>query len=146
MTFYTLGTSDRSLSEFIELLRYYGIELVVDIRRFPTSKFAHFKRENLEKFLKKENIDYFYLGEELGGYRSGGYENYVKTEEFKKGLQKLIDLAHHKRTAIFCAERFAFRCHRRFVGFALRESGYEVIHIIEKDKTWIPREHGDLKG
>lgn len=139
MTIYTIGTSNRTISEFIELLKYYQIELLIDIRRFPTSKFEHFKKENLENFLGKENIRYFYLGKELGGYRSAGYENYTKTKEFKRGLDRLIDLAENNRMAICCSERFAFKCHRRFVGFALKKLGYEVIHIIDKDKTWIPK-------
>ena len=73
MKIYTLGTSNRPLNEFLEILRKYQIETVVDVRHFPTSKlFPHFKKENLEKFLKESGIEYYHL-EKLGGYRKGGY-------------------------------------------------------------------------
>ena len=139
MTIYTIGTSNRSISEFIDLLRYYKIDLLIDVRRFPTSKFEHFKKDKLEKSLKESGIDYFYLGKELGGYREGGYENYLKTEEFREGLNKLIKLIEDRKASLCCSERFAFRCHRRFIGSALKELGYKVIHIIEKDRLWIPK-------
>ena len=51
MEVYTLGTSNRGIDEFISILKAYGIELVVDVRRFPTSKFEHFKKENIERRL-----------------------------------------------------------------------------------------------
>ncbi|MCM8792562.1 MAG: DUF488 domain-containing protein [Candidatus Omnitrophica bacterium] len=137
---YTIGTSNRLPLEFVELLKHYKIQVLVDIRRFPTSKFEHFKKENVSRFLKENGIDYLYLGKELGGYRTEGYENYMKTESFRQGLEKLKDLAKDKTMAIFCSERFAFRCHRRFVGFALMASGYKIIHIIDKDKVWIPKD------
>ncbi|MEM2691803.1 MAG: DUF488 domain-containing protein, partial [Candidatus Bathyarchaeia archaeon] len=36
---------------FLELLREHGIQVLVDIRSFPTSKIEHFKREQMEKWL-----------------------------------------------------------------------------------------------
>lgn len=69
---YTLGTNRRTEEDFIEILNAYGIERLIDVRRFPTSKFPHFKKETLERFLKDNGIEYFFLGEELGGYRKGG--------------------------------------------------------------------------
>ena len=50
---YSIGTSNRSLDEFISLLRNYGIETVVDVRSFPTSRFEHFKRDTLERVLQE---------------------------------------------------------------------------------------------
>ncbi len=128
---YTIGTSNRTISEFIGILRHYKIKVLIDVRRFPTSRFEHFKRENLEDLLKKANIDYLYLGKELGGYRARGYENYIKTEEFKKGLEFLKDLAKKKICAIMCSERFPWRCHRRFITLELRSYDWEVINIID---------------
>jgi uncharacterized protein (DUF488 family) len=133
---YTLGTSTRSLREFFLLLRFYQISQVVDVRRFPQSKnFPHFNKKNLEKFFKKKKIKYFHL-EKLGGYQKGGYLAYTKTREFKKALLYLIDLAKNKRTALFCAERFPWRCHRRFIAQALKKKSFKVLHILEKGKVW----------
>jgi uncharacterized protein (DUF488 family) len=115
MEIYTLGTSNRNLKDFLEILKEYKIEAMIDVRHWPTSKlFPHFKKESLEKFLKENNIDYFHI-EKLGGYREGGYENYMKSEEFKEGLKKLIKIAKNKRTAIVCAKKFPWKCHRAFI-------------------------------
>ena len=54
---YTLGTSTRSPNEFIELLTSRGVEVVVDVRRFPASRFEHFRREELAGYLSEAGID-----------------------------------------------------------------------------------------
>jgi uncharacterized protein (DUF488 family) len=134
-----LGTSNRSLKEFLEILKEYKIETVVDVRHFPTSRlFPHFKKEILEKFLKEKKIDYYHL-EKLGGYREGGYENYMKTKDFREGLEKLAEIAKIKRTAIICAERFPWKCHRVFISQELEKRNFKIIHIIEKEKIWEPK-------
>ena len=135
---YTIGHSSRSLKELVELLKRYGIDLVVDVRRFPTSsKYPDFKREKLSKVLKEEGIQYFWLGELLGGYREGGYEAYMKTEGYRKGLEKLLEtIGGFKRPAIMCSEKLWFRCHRRFISDSLVKLGFEVIHIIDSEHTY----------
>jgi uncharacterized protein (DUF488 family) len=139
MEIYTLGTSNRSLEEFLEILKEYKIEAIVDVRHWPASKlFPHFKKENLEKFLKENGISYFHI-EKLGGYREGGYENYMEGKEFKEGLEELIKIAENKRTAIVCAEKFPWKCHRVFISQELERKNFKVIHIIEKGRIWEPK-------
>lgn len=133
---YTLGTSNREEEEFIELLKFYNIKAIIDVRRFPTSKWEHFKKEKLKVLLKKESIHYFYLGRELGGYRKEGYESYTQTVSFKKGIEKLEKIATRINSALMCAEKLPWRCHRRFIGKALQEKGWKVTHVIEKQKIW----------
>ncbi|MDW8102729.1 MAG: MFS transporter [Anaerolineae bacterium] len=129
---YTVGHSNRSLEEFIALLRSEKIKVVADVRRFPYSRLnPQFNRENLEKALKGAGIEYVWLGNELGGYRAGGYEEHTKSEEFQSGLEKLEFLAFHKRTALMCAEKQWFRCHRRFIADELIRRGWEVLHLVE---------------
>ena len=94
MKIYTIGHSNRPLDEFIAILTKYKIEAVADIRRFPTSKrFPWYKRENLEIVLKKNGIKYFWLGDLLGGYRKGGYAQYMITEDYKKGIEEIIRIS-----------------------------------------------------
>jgi len=139
MEIYTLGTSNRTLEEFLEILKEYKIEAIIDVRHWPTSKlFPHFKKENLERFLKENGIDYFHI-EKLGGYREGGYENYMKSEDFKEGLEELIKIAENKKTAIICAEKFPWKCHRSFISQELEKKKFKIIHIIEKDRIWEPK-------
>ena len=132
MIIYTIGHGDRNIEEFIKILKFYNIELVIDVRRFPKSKkFPWFSKDELSKRLLKENIDYIWLGEELGGYRKEGYENYIKSEEFKKGINKIEELSN-KKLVIMCSEKLWFKCHRRFIANILTEKGYEVIHIFNE--------------
>lgn len=131
MEIFTLGTSTRELREFFEILKYYEIELVIDIRRWPVSKkFPHFNKEYLAGVLKNEGIEYLHL-EDLGGFRKEGYEEYMKSQAFLKALLRVIEEAKRKRVCLICAERFPWRCHRRFIGRALKERGFSVKHILE---------------
>lgn len=139
MSLFTLGTSNRKIEEFLEILNFYNIEKVIDIRRWPTSRlFLHFQKENLKKILEERKIEYYHL-EKLGGFREGGYQNYTKTNEFKNALKELIEIAKGKNTVIICAERFPWKCHRIFIAKELEKLGYEILHIIEKDKIWDPK-------
>ena len=136
---YTLGTSTRTREEFIELLSNHDIEVVVDVRRFRSSRFEHFRKENLKTLLLGAGTDYIDMGEELGGYRRGGYNHFTTTFQFQAGLGKLEEIARKIRTTIICAEKFPWRCHRRFIALELEKRGWRVSHIIEKGKEWAPR-------
>jgi len=135
---YTLGTSTRSPDEFLELLKSHGVKVVVDVRRFPTSRFEHFHRERLAGLLQEAGISYIYMGQELGGYRRGGYRLFTTTTEFQEGVRNLARVARQQTTAIVCAERFPWRCHRRFISFELEKRGWEVTHIIDRGRDWLP--------
>lgn len=143
-TIYTLGTSKRSNQEFLEILSAYGIRCVVDVRRSPTSRFAHFKKENLIEELEKAGYLYEYFGNMLGGFRDGGYTNYMETETFQNALSQVERLAERESAVILCAEKLPWRCHRRFIGAALEKQGWDVIHVLDQDKTWQPEEQLDL--
>ncbi|NCO83172.1 MAG: hypothetical protein COZ31_01205 [Nitrospirae bacterium CG_4_10_14_3_um_filter_44_29] len=136
---YTLGTGRRSEEDFIEILFDYDVKTLVDVRSFPKSKMPVFTGENLENLLKKEGVNYIFLGKELGGFRKGGYEAYTTTEEFRKGVDVLEDIASKGASVIVCAERFPWKCHRRWIARELHRRGWQVEHIIDKGKVWIPK-------
>lgn len=137
---YTLGTSTRSLSEFTHILKHHSIKQIVDVRSFPqSSRYPHFNQENLRSAVKKENISYVYLGKELGGYRKGGYEAHMQTPPYQEGLRNLVKLGKSNQTALICAERFPWKCHRRFISQDLEARGFKVIHILEKEGIWTPK-------
>ena len=127
---FTLGTSNRTWTEFVHLLRSKAIEMVTDVRSFPASKFPHFRREILSQSLGEAELGYFYLGKELGGYRRGGYEAYTQTLVYLVGIELLERMASRCRCAVLCAERLPWRCHRRFIGQSMQERGWKVLHII----------------
>jgi uncharacterized protein (DUF488 family) len=136
---YTLGTDRRTEEDFIEILLAYNIQTLIDVRRFPKGKIPIFRRENLEALLSQEGLEYYFLGTELGGFRKGGYIAYTLTDDFRKGIDLLESLAVKKKSVIICAERFPWKCHRKWIARELRKRGWEIEHIIDKGKVWIPK-------
>ena len=135
MEIWDIGHSTRAEDEFIALLKKHGIEAVADVRRSPSSKkFPHFSRDNLEKSLEKSSIEHLWLGEELGGFRKGGYEQWMRTQEFASGISELISTATRKRTVFMCAEADYSRCHRKHIIDHLEHKGWTVHHISSKAK------------
>jgi len=135
MRIWTIGHSTRTIDEFLALLRENDIELLADIRRFPTSRWPQFKQPALRERLAAAGIEYVHLAA-LGGYRSGGYVAFSQTPEFATGIESLLVLAAKKRTAIMCAEAVFFRCHRRYVADALVRRGVDVEHIMGRGKLY----------
>jgi uncharacterized protein (DUF488 family) len=146
---WTIGHSTRSLEEFLDLLRSQKIQAVADVRRFPGSrKHPQFNAESLKVSLQENGIEYFWF-EELGGRRRPqpqsrntvwrnqsfrAYADYMETEEFQHGLERLLDLVRARRTAIMCSEAVWWRCHRALVSDALKVTGTRVLHILEQGK------------
>ena len=132
---WTAGHSNRSIENFFTLIEEHKIEVLIDIRSFPTSKIKHFKEEEMKRWLPEHEIEYVWLGKELGGYRRGGYEAHMKTELFREGVEKRLELARQKRVCIMCMERNPKCCHRRFLTAYLERKRVEVIHILEKGQV-----------
>jgi len=149
---FTIGHSTRSIKEFLEILKHYHIAELVDIRTIPKSRHnPQFNGDELAEVLRNHHIDYRHQSN-LGGLRHAnknsinmawknasfrGYADYMQTEEFKKGIQQLIETAHHKIVAIMCAEAVPWRCHRSLVGDALivRNIDVEDIYSITSVKS-----------
>lgn len=138
---WTIGTSNRSIEAFLYLLKLHEIEVIADVRRFPKSKLEHFNGEKLKISLSNEGIEYIHVAE-LGGYRKGGYKEYIKSKEFEKGIVFIENLASKRRIAIMCAEKLFFRCHRRYIADALKRRGNEISHIIDAKRSY---EHKTLE-
>jgi uncharacterized protein (DUF488 family) len=145
MKIYTIGHSTRTLEEFIDILKHYKIELVIDVRRFPSSKkFPWFNKENLEQELSKNQIDYIHFPE-LGGYRKEGYLAFTQTEEFSAATKKLLELINNRTAAIVCAERIPWRCHRKHIANKLTKLKNQVVHILDKENVYEHKLSEDLK-
>ena len=151
MKIWTIGHSTRTIDEFISLLQANQIRLLVDVRSLPGSKrYPQFNKEALADSLGKTGIRYDHFPE-LGGRRKAkpeskntawrnasfrGYADYMETEEFRKGFERLLDLAGGAgSTAIMCAEAVWWRCHRSLISDYLKTRGIEVLHIMDAKKT-----------
>jgi len=150
LTVYTIGHGSRSWEEFLVMLTDLGIGCLVDVRRSPGSRrYSHFSRESLEQALPAAGIRYIGEGDRLGGRRRArrgsphtaintegfrAYADHMETEVFKRGIESLLALARTSTTAVMCAERLPWRCHRFFLSDFLLLSGVRVIHLIEVGK------------
>jgi uncharacterized protein (DUF488 family) len=138
---FTIGHSNHSADEFASLLKGYGIEILVDTRSRPYSRYApHFNARDIEATLSGDGIGYLFLGMELGGrpeeeefYDVEGRVDYTlieKSQPFLDGIHRLEKEIQIHRVALLCSEEDPSRCHRRLlVGRALSERGIAVQHI-----------------
>jgi uncharacterized protein (DUF488 family) len=132
---YTVGHSTRTLDELVDLLKEHGITQLVDVRHYPRSRRnPQFNQEALAAALPNRGIAYVWMGDTLGGFRKGGYSEYMTTPEFAAGLEQLERLVVRAPTAIMCAEIVWFRCHRRFIAREMAARGYRVTHLISIGK------------
>lgn len=151
-TVWTVGHSNRSLGEFLGLLAGNGIEVVADVRRYAGSrKHPQFNPEALGHSLAQEGVTYVPLPE-LGGRRTPrpdsrntlwkdesfrGYADYMGTEAFHAGIERLLGMIPQRRTAIMCAEALWWRCHRSLIADYLKADGVCVRHILSARKNEI---------
>jgi uncharacterized protein (DUF488 family) len=149
MLIYTIGYGNRAIGDFIELLRRYGIDCLVDTRSLPYSRFRpDFRKKALQEHLEKAGIRYVYLGDALGGKRVDPdcYVNgelqlpllYSK-ETFRTAMEQVENLVREGgHPVLMCAELRPADCHRTWMLTPpLEEHGFEVLHITE---------HGELKN
>ena len=152
-TIFTVGHSTHPIERFLGVLAAFRLEQLADVRTVPRSRRnPQFNADALRASLRTAGIVYVPLGE-LGGLRKPrrdspnlgwrnesfrGYADYMQTQEFEQGLERLVDLAGERRTAIMCAEAVPWRCHRSLVADALAVRGIGVVEILTETSY---REH-----
>lgn len=144
-TIFTIGHSTRTLDELIEALQAHQIQTLVDIRAFPMSRrLPYFNHDSLAQTLPASGVHYV-SEKRLGGRRRKlrddspntalrnesfrNYADYMLTGEFREAIHDLVSRTGHGNTAIMCAERVYFRCHRMLVSDWLTAHGHTVLHI-----------------
>lgn len=139
---FTIGYGNYSIDLFIGFLQQVGIDTIVDVRSSPYSQYnPYYNRDNLEKYLGKNQIGYSFMGDLIGGRYSNpsllfpdGRVNYQKvqnTELFQEGINQLLSiLASGKKIALMCSEKEPERCHRfALISRVLQSKGVKVFHI-----------------
>jgi uncharacterized protein (DUF488 family) len=138
---FSIGHSNHGLEKFLGLLRQHRIEVLVDARSHPYSKFApHFDTPSLKEAVTTAGIKYLFMGKELGG-RPNGDEFYDKERHvlywrvaeaplFLAGIERLENTIANYRVALMCSEENPSACHRRLlVGRVLATRGVQLDHI-----------------
>ena len=98
----TIGHSNHESDVFVALLRKHGVDVVVDVRSAPYSRYLpHFNKDHLQEALRAAGIDYAFRGQELGGqpadracYDADGrimYDTLAATAAFSKGIGFVLD-------------------------------------------------------
>lgn len=144
MTIYTIGHSTRSAEELLALLGDGGVQLLADVRAYPSSRrHPQFNRAALEDWLGPAGVGYRHMPA-LGGRRAPvpgspnggwtdrafqGYADHMRTPGFQAALAELEAAAQEQPTAIMCAEAVWWRCHRRLIADALVARGWRVEHL-----------------
>jgi uncharacterized protein (DUF488 family) len=150
---YTIGHSNHKLEDFISLLKTHNINCVVDVRSTPYSNYnTQFNREPFAIELRNANIEYIYLGNQLGARPSDAhcyngncvaFECIAKTEQFHVGLEHLADISSKYRVALMCAEKDPIECHRFIlVCRNLKRFGIHIKHILSDGST---EDNGDTE-
>lgn len=144
----TIGHSNQSLEEFLDLLKEHGIERVMDVRKLPGSnKYPHFNADTLSGVLREQGITMVRV-EALTGRRPvskvipfevnawwqvrsfHNYADHAMSEEFRQALAELQELGSKHATVLMCSEAVWWRCHRRIITDHLLAHGVKVLHIL----------------
>ena len=140
---FTIGYGPRSFDQFLDLLKTYEIEYLLDVRSSASSRREAFSKEGLRRRLSDHEITYAYFGNLLGGrpkeddcYQNGHvvYNRCRSKPWFQEGIKRL-QKAHRDgyRVALMCSEIRPEECHRsKMVGVGLADLGLPVMHIDEK--------------
>lgn len=142
----TVGHGRLDADELGALLTGAGVELLVDIRRFPGSRSnPAAARGALPELAEGLGIAYRWE-ERLGGRRHltreqdeaspdtwwrvaafRAYAGWTRSPEFRAAMDELAAEARERTTAVLCSEAVWWRCHRRLVAdVAALEHGLEV--------------------
>ena len=150
ITIWTIGHSTRTAEKFGEILLAHEIKVLVDVRSFPGSRrLPQFNKAELAESLGRLGIQYRHEPR-LGGRRKPradshntawknasfrAYADHMESEEFRRGVEDLLEVAANERTAVMCAEAVWWRCHRSLIADYLKAEGHNAIHIIDQSKT-----------
>ena len=145
---FTIGHSNHSLDEFLNILNAHKITHLVDVRTIPKSRrMPWFNQTALQKSLRKVKISYLHIPQ-LGGLRPAkkdsinvgwnnpsfrGFADYMQTPAFYSGLKELNQLINkNNRVVIMCAEALPWRCHRSLIADAELARHFVVWDIFSK--------------
>jgi uncharacterized protein (DUF488 family) len=157
LTIFSIGHSNQSIEAFLALLQQHQIQVLVDIRSSPYSKYvSQFNSTSLAVAVRQAGIKYMFMGQELGGrpdgaefYDADGHVLYNRVAEapfFLDGINRLKKGGRTYRVAIMCSEEDPTVCHRHLlIGRVLTKQGVDLLHIrgdghIQTEEDLSPRE------
>ncbi len=140
---YTIGYGNRTIAEFIEILKQHEIAYLLDVRSAPYSRYKpEFSKAPLEREVQKHGIRYVFMGDTIGGrpddetcYINGkiDYERVKELAAYQRGIQRLHTAwTQQHAVTLMCSEGKPEACHRcKLIGETLTTQDIPVIHIDE---------------
>ena len=152
---FTVGHSNHDLDYFMDLIKKYNIDTLIDVRSIPASKYnPQYNKDGLSYSLKKDNIKYLHFDKEFGGRHDDeifldndgivNFESFRKSHQFQSGVER-VDIGIEKgyKIALMCSEGDPLDCHRfSMVSVYLEEIGISVKHIMKDGSL---KTHQDLE-
>ncbi|RBY95740.1 DUF488 domain-containing protein [Blastococcus sp. TF02-8] len=150
MPLLTVGHGPEDRDRLAARLDAAGVQLLVDVRRFPGSRNnPDVRREALEEWLPAAGIGYRWE-ERLGGRRAlpagtpvvddwwtvaqfAAYAAHTRTPEFATALDEVLREADRRTVAVMCSESVWWRCHRRLVADVAVLSRATPVHHLMPD-------------
>lgn len=143
---YSVGHSNHEADNFVKILQGFSIDVVVDVRSAPYSKYCpQFNKETIEQVLKSSGIKYLFLGKELGARPTDrscyvdaivSFEELKLSECFQQGISRLLNGMEKHNVAIMCSEKEPINCHRAIlISRVLTENGISVKHILSETES-----------
>jgi len=153
---FTVGHGTRPIQELLDVLEEAGVRMLVDVRRFPSSRrHPQFNQAPLAASVDGVGIGYRHAVE-LGGRRSGepgeerfgciqvaAFRSYAARMAAPDWQEALTDALADPEPCFLCAETLWWRCHRRLIAELLHARGHEVVHLLrpghsERHRSWEP--------
>lgn len=144
---YTIGHSTHDINYFLQLIKNFHINCIVDVRSVPASSYApQYNKEPLLNFLKDNGVTYMHFADEFGARHiepelldydgKVDFEKVRNSRNFQNGVERIRQGINKGFTiALMCSESDPFNCHRfSMISVALEKDGFNVLHIL-KDKT-----------
>lgn len=151
---YTFGHGTAGAEEITALLHGAAVDRLIDVRTAPGSRHnPESAREAMAQWLPAAGIGYQWEPR-LGGWRRvkgespdvglrndsfRSYAGYMRTPEFRAGIDGVLTLAEREQVALMCAETVWWRCHRKLIAdYLTLVRAVPVLHLMHDGRL---REH-----
>lgn len=129
----SVGTSNLAWPDFQQRLERHSIDVVIDVRSRPFSRFSHFCQPVFRAKLNHVGLSYLHL-HELGGLGVDDNRSFAqasKSPPIQAALELVMHIATRAQPVLCCSENDPLQCHRcLMLAPALNAMGAKVIHIL----------------
>lgn len=131
----TIGHSNVTLEEFIELLKEHEVKKILDVRFTPYSKHVpHFNMHSIKKALEENGIRYVWCGQKLGNSET------IPKDVFNEGVAKATRISQEEcGVCLMCSEKDYESCHRYFlITTAMKklDENLDVVHLVSHQRIY----------